>query len=123
LVVSSIERLRTTDEPIAANIESQQALGCACNADPFALPDFAGRSTVRSEPQRTGLTKVDPVQSAVNFQGYTQPSRAACQVSHVLGAAILLHDRDACVGSIALIKTPAPTPGASLETLSMNEMP
>ena len=27
------------------------------------------------------------------------------------------------VGSIALIKTPAPAPGISLETLSMNELP
>jgi hypothetical protein len=27
------------------------------------------------------------------------------------------------VGSIALIKTPAPTPGFSLETFSMNEIP
>ena len=27
------------------------------------------------------------------------------------------------VGSIALIKTPAPTPGSSLETFSMNELP
>ena len=27
------------------------------------------------------------------------------------------------VGSIALIRTPAPTPGVSLETFSMNETP
>jgi hypothetical protein len=75
LFLSSIERLRTADEPIAPNIESQQTVRCAPKADPFALPDFVGRSTVRSEPQRTGLTEVDPVKPAINIQGCAQPSR------------------------------------------------
>jgi hypothetical protein len=41
LLLSSIERLRTADEPIAAKVESQRTAGCARNADPFAPPDFA----------------------------------------------------------------------------------
>jgi hypothetical protein len=84
-LVSIIERQRTADEPIAAKVKLKQ-----CNADPFALPDLAS-----SEPQLTSVTKVDPVQSAVNLQGGTQPSRAACQLSHAPGAAISLHERDA----------------------------
>src|SRR5277367_955560 len=95
LLLSSIERPRTADEPISPNVESQQTVGCACNADPFALPDFVRRLTVRSEPQRAGLTEVDPVQPAINFQGHAQPSGAPRQVSHSFGAAISLHDRDA----------------------------
>ena len=62
------------------------------------MPDFVGRSAVRSEPQRTGLTKVDPVQSAIDLQGCAQPSRAPRQVAQPLDAAISLHDRDAIGG-------------------------
>jgi hypothetical protein len=40
-VLSPIERPRTADEPIFPNVESQQTIGCARNADAFALPDFA----------------------------------------------------------------------------------
>src|SRR5271170_6910035 len=95
LLLSSIERPRTADEPISPNVESQQTVGCACNADPFALPDFVRRLTIRSEPQRAGLTEVDPVEPAINLQGRAQPSGAPRQVSHSFGAAISLHDRDA----------------------------
>src|SRR5271166_778186 len=94
-LLSSIERLWTADEPIAPNVESQRTVGCARNADPFALPDFVRRLTVRSEPQRARLTEVDPVQPAINPQGFAQPSRAPRQVSYTLGAAVSLHDCDA----------------------------
>src|SRR5271169_5002482 len=86
--LSSIERLRTADEPIASNVESQRTVGCARNADPFALPDFVRRLAIRSEPQRAGLTEVDPVQPAINPQGFAEASRAPSQVSHALGTAI-----------------------------------
>src|SRR5208282_5017244 len=95
LPLSSIERPRTADETIAPNVESQRTVGCTGNADPFALPDFVRRLTVRSEPQRAGPTEVDPVQPAIDPQGFAQPSRAPRQVSQTLGGAIPLHDRDA----------------------------
>jgi len=93
--LSSIKRPRTADEPIAPNVESQRIVGCARNANSIALPDFAGPLTVRSKQQRAGLTEVDPVQPAINPQGFAQPSGTPRQVSHTLDAAIPLHDRDA----------------------------
>src|ERR1700722_18715750 len=95
LLLSSIKRPRPADEPIAPNIESQRTVGGARQADTFALPGFAWRLTVGSEPQRAGLTKVDPIQPAIDRQGCAQPSRSPRQVSHPLDAAISLHDRDA----------------------------
>src|SRR5271166_3356480 len=80
LLVSPVQSLRTADEPIAPNVQSQRTVGCARNADPFAPPDFVRRLTVRSEPQRAGLTEVDPVKPAINPQGLAQPSRAPRQV-------------------------------------------
>ena len=68
-LISSIEYPWTADEGTAQNVESQRTIGCTRDADPFALPDLTGRLTVRSEPQWAGLTEVDPVQTAINFQG------------------------------------------------------
>src|SRR5476651_1650995 len=45
-LLSSVERPWTADEPIAPNIESQRTVGCARDADPFALPDFVRPLTV-----------------------------------------------------------------------------
>jgi hypothetical protein len=105
--LSSVERPRTADEAIPANVESQEAVCRACDADPSALPDFAGYLSVVSEAQRTVPTKVDSIQPAIDSQGCAQPSRASRQVSHLFGAAILPHrpnaagrldrpDQDAC---------------------------
>src|SRR5271165_2795507 len=94
-LLSSIERLRTADEPIAPNVESKRNVGRPRNADPFAPPDFIRRMTIRSEPQRARLTEVDPVQPAINPQSFAQPARAPRQVSYTLGAAVSLHDCDA----------------------------
>src|ERR1700730_11104448 len=107
VTLSSVERPRAADEPIPANVEAQEAVCRARDADPSALPDFAGYLSVGSEAQRTVPTKVDSIQPAINSQGYAQPSRASRQVSHLFGAAILPHhpnaasrldrpDQDAC---------------------------
>src|SRR5271165_485581 len=93
--LSCVERPRAADEPIPANVESQEALCRPRDADPSALPDFAGYLSVVSEAQRTVPTKVDSIQPAINAQGYAQPSRASRQVSHLFGAAILPHDPNA----------------------------
>ncbi len=55
------------------------------DADPFALTDVPRRSTVRPESQRTGLTKIDPVQSAINLQGGARTPCAPRQVSRAVG--------------------------------------
>jgi hypothetical protein len=85
-------------------------------------PISVRRLTVRSEPQRTGLTEIDPVQSAINPQGRAQPSRAPRQVSQPLGAAISLHDRDALGWLDRPDQDARPTPDVSLETFGMNEL-
>ena len=61
-----LSALRTADEATAPDVEAQRTVGRARNADPFAQPDFIGRAAVRSEPQRAGLTEVDPVQPAID---------------------------------------------------------
>ena len=53
------------------------------------------QQTIGSEPERAGLTEVDPVQPAINPQGLAQSSGAPRQVSHPLDAPISLHDRNA----------------------------
>ena len=40
--LSSVERPRAADEAIPADVESQESVCRACDADPSALPDFAG---------------------------------------------------------------------------------
>lgn len=50
VLLSSIERRWTADEPIAPNVEAQRTVGRARNADPFTLPDFARRLIVITEP-------------------------------------------------------------------------
>src|SRR5580700_7336141 len=92
---SSVERPRPADEQIAPNVEPQQPVGCARNADARALPEFIRRLTISAEPKRTSLTEVYPVQPAINRQGLTQASGPPRQVSNALGAAISLHDPDA----------------------------
>ena len=67
--VSPVKRLRTADEPIAPSVKSQQTVGGARNADPFALSDFARPLTVRLQRQRASLTEVDPLQPEINRQG------------------------------------------------------
>lgn len=60
LLLSSIQRPRTADEPVAPNVEPQGTVRCSRHADPFALPDFLGRLTVGSEPQRLARPRSIP---------------------------------------------------------------
>src|SRR5580700_4485999 len=96
--LSSVERPRAADKRVPANIESQEAVGRACDADPPAPSDFAGDLAVVFEAQRTVPAKVDSIQPAVDSQGCAQPSRAARQVSHLFDTAIVPHQRDAARG-------------------------
>jgi hypothetical protein len=47
-LLSAIERLRTTDEPIAEQIETQRPIDGSCDADTFALSDCVGRLALRT---------------------------------------------------------------------------
>ena len=68
---SLIERQWTADEPISSNVEAQQTVSRARNADPFALAKVGRRLTIRTQPQRAGLTEIDPIQPAIDRQGCT----------------------------------------------------
>src|SRR4051812_17746572 len=59
----TVERPRTANETIVPKIEPQQAVGRTRDANPFTQADFVRRLPIRSEPQRAGLTKIDPIQS------------------------------------------------------------
>ena len=66
-VPSSVQRPRAAHKPIVPNVEPQQAIRRARNADPFALPDLTRKPTVASQPQRTGLAEIDSIQPAINL--------------------------------------------------------
>ena len=87
------------------------------------LCPISSSPTVKSQPQRAGLTEVDPVQPAINLQGRAYPSGTPRQISHSIDAAISLHDRDANGWLDRPDQNARTHADASLETLSMNEMP
>jgi hypothetical protein len=52
---ADIERSWTADERAGGNIKSQETVRIPCNADPSALPDFAGFVVTPSHPQQNLL--------------------------------------------------------------------
>ena len=74
-------------------------------------PMSSGRLTVGSEPQRAGPAEVDPVQPAIDLKRFAQPSRAPRQISQARSTPRFRSMiATPMVGSIALIRTPAPMP-------------
>jgi ABC-type sulfate transport system substrate-binding protein len=86
--LSFLERSRTADEWTAPEIKSEEAVRIPRNADPDALPDFAGFVVTASEPQRALSAKIEPIETTINPQRRGESSWSSRQVAQALDAAI-----------------------------------
>ena len=88
-----VERSWTADKRTVPKIKSQKAVRIPRNADPNALPDFAGPdfagfAVTASEPQRAFSAKIEPIEPTINPQRRGEPSWSSRQVAQALDAAI-----------------------------------
>ena len=104
------ERSWTADERVATKIKSQEPVRIPRDADPRALPDFAGFVITACEPKRAFLAKIKPIQPAINPQRRGEPSWPSRQVAQRLDLTILLHDRDAVARLERPDEDPSPNP-------------
>ena len=108
------KRSRTADERTAPKIKSQEPVRIPRDADPDALPDFAGFVITASEPQRTFSAKINPVKPTVNPQRRGESSWSSRQIAKPLNLTISLHDRDA----VTRLKRPDEDPSPNLRYLA-----
>src|ERR1700722_2782618 len=82
-----IERSWTADERTVPKIKSQEAVRIPRNADPDALPDFAGFVVPASKPQGAFPAKIEPIERTINPQRRSEPSWSPRQVAQALDGA------------------------------------
>ena len=93
------------------------------DADPDALPDFAGFVITASEPKRAFPAEIEPIEPTINPQCCGEPSWSSRQVAQPLNLTVLLHDRDAVARLERSDEDASPIPAISLETFSMYALP
>ena len=72
--INGIERSWAANERTAPEIKSQETISILCNADPHAVPDFAGLVVPASEPQRAFSAKIEPIEPTIDPQRCCEPS-------------------------------------------------
>jgi hypothetical protein len=87
-----------TDEGVASQVEAEEAVGGASDANPLAFAEKEGgrgRASHCAEPQRAGGAEVCGVEGAVNAQCGGEAPGTAGKVEQARGLAVTRHLLDA----------------------------
>ena len=87
----AVQFFRTAYEVMATDVETQEPVGLAREADPPADSYFRGGMVVTREPQGPHAAEVDAVQTTIDIERSCKTTWPSRQVAQVLNPTIALH--------------------------------
>ena len=118
-----VELFWTAHKGIATHVETQEPVRLAGEANTPVDFSSLGGMVVTREPLGSHPAEVDAVQATIYLKRFCKTTRPTREVAQVLTLRLRCIAAMPSSGSSALIRTPAPKPTASLETLTIQEVP